>query len=124
MGDDLADLAEAGPAEGQQAVVDLDDLLADDRQVPTEEQVVDLVEAAGGRVLDRQEPEVGFTAADRGGDLGEGAAPRVTSRGIGRGEEPLRGFVAVGAFDALEDDRQRRVPLPRSGSPCLEDPLL
>ena len=72
MRKDLAEPGRRDVGDGGQAVLDLPRLLADDEQVVLTEQCVDLVDAAGGGVLDRQEGQVRLAGQQRGGCLPEG----------------------------------------------------
>ena len=53
---DAADLRQLGPRQGDQLVHHLELGLRDDRQIVLEQQVVVAMDAAAGRVLDRQQP--------------------------------------------------------------------
>ena len=104
-----AQVIDRGAGHREQAVLDRADDLAGDAEVPAGEEVVRLVDAARGRVLDRQQREI------RGAVV---HGLRRTLERIVAGEQrtsgttavaQLRGEVAVAALDALVRDAQRDV---------------
>ena len=75
-------------------------MLADDVQAGIRHQVVDVGDAAGHRVLDRDHAERGLAGTDRGEGIFEGGAGQRLAVGIGVAEREVR----VGARLALEHD--------------------
>ena len=96
----LAELVERRPGEGEQAVVDADDGLADEVQPVPQEEVVRLVDAAGLRVVHRHEAAPGTADLD---GLEDGA-DRGKRPVVGLGKEGDRAFLGEGACLALVRD--------------------
>ena len=103
---------ERGPGRTEQAVLDLEHFLADDGQVEAEQQVVDLVDRAGGAVLDREDRALRIAPLHRV----EGLAERpIRLEGDGAAfdaEMPQRRLVPVRALGALVGDASAAVPRP------------
>ena len=95
----------------EQAVAHVDDLLADQGEVESQQQVVRLVDRSGGGVFDRQHRAIGVPFDHRLEHLLEGAVGLEAHRPLRDGEVLQRGLVAIGAFGALEGHRDllRRV---------------
>ena len=101
---DLAERLERDVGHADEAVPDVDDLLADDRQVEAQQQVVGLVHRSRGRVLDRQHAAVGMTIDDRLEHLPERRIRLQRHRPARHAEVLTRSLVAVRALGALIRD--------------------
>ena len=108
VGADVPDVGQGGAGEAQQAVLDLQHLLADDVEARLDQQVVDARDGAGRRVLDRQQCPVRVAALERLDGASEGALPEVAHVRDGREVVP-RGRVAVAALHALVRHADGRV---------------
>ena len=97
---DLADRVHGGALGGEQLVVHLLEVLGDDVQPGVGQQVMDIGDAPGARVLDRDHGETGARIIDRGEGILEGGAGE---RRHLRMDRPA-GHVGVGAQGALEGD--------------------
>ena len=107
---DALDVRQPDAVERQEAVLDLDDLLADDVQPGRREQVVDARDGAGRRVLDREHGAVGVAALERLQRRPE--RPVSLERGAADGREVAPGRrVAVAAGVALVGHAQRPGPV-------------
>ena len=96
------------PGSAEQAVLDVADLLGGDGEAPLGQQVVGLVDAAGGGVLDRQQGAVGGAALHRLGGGAEGLEP-LEQHALGEpGVAALGGEMAVGPLDSLVGHPQGR----------------
>ena len=96
------DVAELGAARRHQLVMDRQEIFADDEQAGLRQQMMDVGDAAGHRVLDRDHAEVGFPRGDRGQRVLEGRAGQRLGVGIGFGD----GDMGIGPRLALECDFQ------------------
>ena len=97
------DVAELGAARRHQLVMDRQEILADDEQAGLRQQMMDVGDAAGHRILDRDHAEVGLARGDRGQRVLEGRAGQRLGVGIGFGD----GDMGIGPRLALECDFHR-----------------
>ena len=104
-----AEVGERDAGQREQAVLDRADHLAGDVKLAVGEEVVRLVDRAGGRVLDRQEREIG-AAREHGVGRGAERVEAVEQRAaLAPAVAALRGEVRVRALDALVRDAQRGI---------------
>ena len=94
------DVGEFGAARRHQLVMDRQEIFADDEQAGLRQQMMDVGDAAGDRILDRDHAEIGFPRGDRGQRVLEGRAGQRLGVGIGLDD----GDVGIGARLALERD--------------------
>ena len=85
----------------QELVVHPREMLADDEEAGIRQQVVDVGDAAGDRILHRQHGEPGAAALHRGDRLLEAGA----GEGAPFGEDLAAGEVGIGTGRALEGDK-------------------
>ena len=97
---DLADRVHGGALGGEQLVVHLLEVLGDDVQPGGGQQVMDIGDAPGTRVLDRAHGQTGARIIDRGEGILEGGAGERRHLRMNR----PAGHVGVGAKSALEGD--------------------
>ena len=97
---DGLDVGEFGAARRHQLMMDRLEPFADDEQAGLRQQMVDVGDAAGHRILDRDHAEIGLARADRGERVLEGRAGQRLGVGIGFDD----GEVGVRARLALECD--------------------
>jgi hypothetical protein len=113
---DRLDLAELGPAHAHQLMADRQKPLADDVQIRSRQQVMDVGDAAGDRVLDRDHAEIGLAGGDRRQRVLEGRAGQRLCVGKGFGD----GDVRIGARLALKRNLLRSAHV-RSAFPVLSE---
>ena len=97
---DGLDVGELGAARRHQLVVDRQEPFADDEQAGLRQQMMDVGDPAGDRILDRDHAEIGLARGDRGQRVLEGRARQRLGVGIGLDD----GDMGIGARLALECD--------------------
>ena len=97
---DGLDVGELGAARRHQLVTDRQKPFADDEQAGMRQQMMDVGDAAGDRILDRDHAEIGLARGDRGQRVLEGRAGQRLGVRIGLGD----GDMGIGAGLALECD--------------------
>jgi hypothetical protein len=113
---DRLDVADFGPAGRHQLMMHRQEPLADDEEAGLRQEMMNVGDAAGDRILDRDHAEVGLARGDRGQRVLESRAGQRFSVGIGLGD----GDVGVRARLALECDFH---DLGRLGHGALYQPL-
>ena len=122
-GQDPAQRAQRDVPDRGQAVVDLPGLLAHDEQLVLAQQSVDLVDAAGRRVLDGQDGEIHLAREQRRGHLAQRPVPhRFARRSLG-GQVLARRRVAERVGRALEGHPQLTRARPVEAAALLGDGL-
>ena len=89
-----------GAAHRHQLMPDRQEPFADDEQAGSRQQMMDVGDAAGDRILDRDHAEIGLARGDRGQRVLEGRAGQRLGVGIGLDD----GDMGIGARLALECD--------------------
>ena len=112
---DGLDVGEFGAARRHQLMMDRQEPFADDEQAGLRQQMMDIGDAAGDRVLDRDHAEVGFARGDRGQRVLEGRAGQRLGVGIGLGD----GDMGIRARLALECDFHGFGRCFGHGAPCI-----
>ena len=92
-----------GALRRHQLEADGQEMLADDVQPRIGQQMVDIGDAAGDRILDRDHGEIGGAVVDRGEAILEGRAGNRPGLGI----DLAAGDLGIGTGLALENDRLR-----------------
>ena len=90
--------------DAEQAVAHVDNLLADEREVEPEQQIVRLVDRSRSGVFDRQHRAIDVPLDHGFEHRPEGRIGLEPNRPLRHGEVLQRGLVAIGAFRALEGD--------------------
>ena len=104
-----------GAGQRHQAVLDALEMLGDDLEPGVRQQAVQVGDAAGDRILDRDHRQLGLAGLDRGHGRLEGRARQ--GRHVGKGR--TAGHVGVGAGFALEGDGVAGHALVAAGCPPL-----
>ena len=108
------DVGEFGAARRHQLMADRQEPFADDEQAGLRQQMMDVGDAAGDRILDRDHAEIGLARGDRGQRVLEGRAGQRLGVGIGFGD----GDMGIRAGLALECDFHGFGRCFGHGAPC------
>ena len=118
----------------QQAMPHVDDLLANQRKVESQQQVVGLVYGSGRGVFDRQHRAIDVPLDHRLEHLPEAAVRLERDRALRHREVLQCRLVSIGPFGALEPDanlllrfafgRVQRVMLPPLPKPPADEPIV